>query len=109
MSKASLLENKIALVTGATRGIGQGIAVALAKEGATVIGTGTSEAGAEKISQLFKQHAIKGEGMVLNVNEANSIENLMATIKEKYGAINILVNNAAVTHDNLLLRMKDEE
>lgn len=105
----SLLENKIALVTGASRGIGNGIAMHLAREGAFVIGTATTEKGAETITADFQQHALKGVGMVLNVNDRESIDALISAVKTHYGAVNILVNNAAVTKDNIFLRMKEEE
>lgn len=103
------LTNKIALVTGASRGIGQGIAMALGKAGAQVIGTATTEEGANKISEFFRENNISGCGMVLNVADINSIETTLAAIKEKFGMPSILVNNAAVTQDNLFLRMKEDE
>jgi len=105
----SLLKNKITLITGATRGIGQGIALALGKQGAIIIGTATKAEGADKITEAFQQNHIPGEGMVLNVTSQESVNELMTAIKEKYGAVSILVNNAAITQDNLFLRMKDEE
>lgn len=103
------LQNQIALVTGASRGIGQAIALELAKQGAQVAGTATTEQGAEKISNLFKQEHVTGKGFVLNVTESDSIENLLTAVKEQIGAPTILVNNAGITRDNLMLRMKDEE
>jgi 3-oxoacyl-[acyl-carrier protein] reductase len=103
------LENKIALVTGASRGIGQGIALALGQEGAFVIGTATTDEGAERITHAFKDANIKGIGMVLNVTAPKSIDELLTTIKQQHGAIQILVNNAAITKDNLFIRMKDDE
>lgn len=102
-------QKKIALVTGASRGIGRGIALALAAEGITVIGTATTENGAEQITQALKQSGYAGTGLVLDVTNKASVENAIAIIKEKFGMPNILVNNAAVTQDNLFLRMKDEE
>ena len=102
-------ENKIALVTGASRGIGQAIALALGHEGATVIGTATTQEGADKISQALKSANIKGCGLVLNVTDRDSIDTTFKTIKERFGMPAILVNNAAVTQDNLMLRMKDDE
>lgn len=102
-------KGKVALVTGASRGIGRAIALALGREGATVIGTATSENGAEQITQALKQAGIDGTGLVLNVADKSSIENMMKTMKEKFGMPAILVNNAAVTQDNLFLRMKDDE
>lgn len=104
-----MLEDKIALVTGASRGIGQAIAVQLSQQGATVIGTATSESGAEKISQYLTEANAKGTGMCLNVNDAEQIDSTLKTIREQYGDIAILVNNAGITRDNLLMRMKDEE
>jgi 3-oxoacyl-[acyl-carrier protein] reductase len=102
-------QGKVALVTGASRGIGQAIALALGREGALVIGTATTQEGADNISRSFEQAKIQGTGLMLNVASPESIESTMATIKERFGMPAILVNNAAVTHDNLLLRMKDEE
>ena len=102
-------QEKIALVTGASRGIGQAIALALGHTGATVIGTSTTDEGACKITEVFKKENIKGCGITLNVTKKDSIDTVIASIKEKYGMPMILVNNAAVTQDNLLLRMKEEE
>jgi 3-oxoacyl-[acyl-carrier protein] reductase len=105
-----MLENEIALVTGASRGIGQAIALGLGKQGATVIGTATSEGGAAAISEAFAAAGIKGRGAVLNVTEVESIDGLFKMIKEEFGsAPSILVNNAGITRDNLLMRMKDDE
>jgi len=103
------LSNKICLVTGATRGIGQAIARQLGSQGATVIGTATSQAGADSISEHFASDGISGEGMVLNVSEGDSIDSVLKAITEKYGAIGVLVNNAGITRDNLMMRMKEEE
>jgi len=103
------LENEIALVTGASRGIGQAIALRLGKEGATVIGTATSDSGAEQISAYLKKLQLKGVGMVLNVTDQASVDTVLASITETIGAPTILVNNAGITRDNLLMRMKDEE
>ena len=103
------LSNKICLVTGATRGIGQAIASQLGSQGATVIGTATSQAGADSISEHFVSDSISGEGMVLNVSEADSIDSVLKDITEKYGAIGVLVNNAGITRDNLTMRMKEQE
>lgn len=100
---------KIVLVTGASRGIGSGIAEKFGLEGATVIGTATTQEGADRITENFKSKNIKGQGMVLNVTVPESIEALLTNIKEQYGVVNVLVNNAAVTQDNLFLRMKEEE
>jgi 3-oxoacyl-[acyl-carrier protein] reductase len=109
MLRRDLLKGKIALVTGASRGIGHGIALGLGREGAVVIGTATTQEGADRITQVFQNEEIEGHGMVLNVTSPSSMEALMKGIKEQYGAINILVNNAAITQDNLFLRMKDDE
>ncbi len=103
------LEDKIALVTGASRGIGAAISDTLGAEGATVIGTATTEAGAEKITARFKEKGLKGQGMMLNVTDVESVAKVMAAIKEAYGVPVILVNNAGITKDNLLMRMSEEE
>ncbi|QGM81414.1 3-oxoacyl-ACP reductase FabG [Otariodibacter oris] len=100
------MQNKIALVTGATRGIGKAIAEELVAKGAFVIGTATSEKGAETISAYLGE---KGKGLVLNVADEESIEQVLAHIKAEFGDIDILVNNAGITRDNLLMRMKDDE
>jgi 3-oxoacyl-[acyl-carrier protein] reductase len=99
----------IALVTGASRGIGRAIAQELARRGATVIGTATSEAGAQGITQWLSDSGGKGRGAVLNVADPSSIEALLKDIDSKEGAVTVLVNNAGITRDNLLLRMKNEE
>jgi 3-oxoacyl-[acyl-carrier protein] reductase len=109
MLSDSSLKNKIVLVTGASRGIGNGIALALGREGAIVIGTATTQEGADKISQAFEQHQVQGCGMALNVTDPESISSLITNIKEKFGPVSILVNNAAITNDNLFLRMKEDE
>ncbi|AHN70892.1 3-oxoacyl-ACP reductase FabG [Aggregatibacter actinomycetemcomitans] len=100
------MQGKIALVTGATRGIGRAVAEELASKGAFVIGTATSEKGAETISAYLGE---KGRGLVLNVADQASIEGVLERIKKEFGDIDILVNNAGITRDNLLMRMKDEE
>lgn len=99
------LEGKVALVTGASRGIGKAIAVQLKELGAVVIGTATSEHGAERISEYLGE----GNGLVLNVTQDESIATLFETIKENQGTVDILVNNAGITRDNLMMRMKDDE
>jgi len=103
------LEGKIALVTGATRGIGKAIALSLGRQGATVIGTATSEKGAQTITEFLQGASIMGTGLVLNVTDADSIEAVVAEVEANYGAPSILVNNAGITRDNLLMRMKDDE
>ncbi len=103
------LENQIALVTGASRGIGQAVALELGQQGAIVIGTATSESGAEAISNYLNEDNIKGAGLALNVTSQESIEALMDQIGKDFGAPSILVNNAGITRDNLLMRMKDDE
>jgi len=104
-----MLTDQIALVTGASRGIGQAIAKGLGAENAIVIGTATSDAGAEKISAYLKENGISGIGMKLNVSDADSIKECLAVIAEKFGAPDILINNAGITRDNLLMKMKDTE
>jgi len=103
------LKGKVTLVTGASRGIGRSIAETLGKAGAIVIGTATSEKGAEAITRYFKESDIHGVGKVLNVTELDSIDSVLKEITTEYGAITILVNNAGITRDNLMLRMKEDE
>ena len=101
------LSGKIALVTGASRGIGAAIADTLAQAGATVIGTATSESGAQAVGERLAQWG--GQGRALNAAEPDGIENLVAAVEKEFGKIDILVNNAGITRDNLLMRMKEEE
>ncbi|MBV7314362.1 3-oxoacyl-ACP reductase FabG [Shewanella sp. NIFS-20-20] len=106
MSIALDLSGKIALVTGASRGIGKAIAQTLVSAGATVVGTATSDNGAASISEYLGD---KGVGLVLNVTDPASVEQVYADIKAKFGEVDILVNNAGITRDNLFMRMKDDE
>jgi 3-oxoacyl-[acyl-carrier protein] reductase len=104
-----MLQGQIALVTGASRGIGQAIALELGKQGATVIGTATSEAGAQAISTYLAAAGVSGQGYALNVNDVAQTEQVLAELRKTFGEISILVNNAGITKDNLLARMSDEE
>jgi 3-oxoacyl-[acyl-carrier protein] reductase len=104
-----ILEQDIALITGASRGIGQAIALGLGRVGATVIGTATSASGAEKIGAYLAENGIKGTGLMLNVTDPASVDGVIELINKDFGAPGILVNNAGITRDNLLMRMKDEE
>ncbi|GAA6183291.1 3-oxoacyl-ACP reductase FabG [Aliiglaciecola sp. NS0011-25] len=101
------LNGKVALVTGASRGIGRAIAESLAEQGAVVIGTATSDKGADSITEYLSKFG--GQGLTLNVTDQASLDEVLAKIKENHGEIDILVNNAGVTRDNLLMRMKDQE
>ena len=103
------LQGKVALVTGASRGIGQAIALELGRNGAVVVGTATSESGAERISATFKENGIEGFGLMLDVCNAESVDSVLSQIQERVGAPLILVNNAGITRDNLMMRMKDDE
>jgi len=103
------MSNQIALVTGASRGIGKAIADKLGAAGMTVVGTATSDDGAAAISDRFKAAGITGSGMKLNVTDAEACSTVIADITEQYGAITVLVNNAGITRDNLFMRMKDDE
>ncbi|MGH8761913.1 MAG: 3-oxoacyl-ACP reductase FabG [Nitrosospira sp.] len=104
-----MLENQLALITGASRGIGQAIALELGRKGATIVGTATTEDGARIIGRYLEEAGIKGAGMALNVNTPTQIESVLKAVHERFGDIAILVNNAGITRDNLLIRMKDEE
>ena len=103
------MRNNVAVVTGASRGIGRAIAIELGRQGAIVIGTATTESGAQAIDQYLRDGGVDGFGAILNVNDAAQIESVLKTIQNKFGDIAILVNNAGITRDNLLARMKDEE
>lgn len=109
MWQLSSLEGKVALVTGASRGIGQAIAKALGQMGATVIGSATTEQGAQAISKFLEQHNLKGYGITLDVSQPSAVEQCLKSITDDVGAPLILVNNAGLTRDNLVMRMKDEE
>jgi len=103
------LENEIAFVSGASRGIGKEIALELGRQGAKVVGTATSDSGAEKITAYLKENGLDGMGVMMDVTEQASIDAAVKKAEEAYGAPSILVNNAGITRDNLLMRMKDEE
>lgn len=110
MTHPANLEGQIALVTGASRGIGRAIALELARQGAKVIGTATSEAGSAAISEYLNEFGEgRGRGMVLDVNDAERCNALVSDIQKEYGGLSILVNNAGITQDQLAMRMKDEE
>ena len=109
MEQQKIHDNRVAFVTGASRGIGLAIALGLGRQGMTVVGTATTPEGAENIRVQLEEAGIKGAGAVLNVADQSSIDAALVYTKEKYGVPTVLVNNAAITQDNLLLRMKDEE
>ena len=104
-----MLNEKLVLVTGASRGIGRAIAFTLGEAGATVIGTATSDEGAASISKIFNENNIFGKGMKLNVNDNEQMAALFKSITEDYGSVDILINNAGITRDNILVRMKEDE
>jgi 3-oxoacyl-[acyl-carrier protein] reductase len=106
---SNMLNGQVALVTGASRGIGAAIAQELGKQGATVIGTATTAGGADNINSSLKASSIKGFGIALDVNDAAQIEIVLAEIAAKFGDVTILVNNAGITRDTLLMRMKTED
>jgi len=104
-----MLDGKLVLVTGASRGIGKAIALTLGRAGATVIGTATTESGSDNISKIFADNKVSGKGIKLNVTDNEQIASLVKTVNEEFGPIDILINNAGITRDNILLRMKDDE
>jgi len=104
-----MIKEKLVLVTGASRGIGRAIALTLGNAGATVIGTATSDEGAANISKIFTENNILGKGMRLNVTDNKQISDLIKSITEDYGSVDILINNAGITRDNILIRMKEDE
>ena len=104
-----MFDGKLVLVTGATRGIGKSIALTLGNAGATVIGTATSKVGADNISKILVDNQISGKGIVLDVTDNDQISNLLKIVNEEFGSVDILINNAGITRDNILLRMKEDE
>ena len=104
-----MLNGKLVLVTGASRGIGKAIALTLGEAGATVIGTATSDEGAKNISKTFSDNSILGKGIKLDVTDNNQITGLLKAVTDEFGSVDILVNNAGITRDNILVRMKEDE
>ena len=104
-----MLDGKLVLVTGATRGIGKAIALTLGNAGATIIGTATTESGADNVSKDFAENKISGKGVILDVTDNEQVTDLVKSITEEFGSVDILVNNAGITRDNILLRMKESE
>ena len=104
-----MLDGKLVLVTGATRGIGKAIALTLGNSGATIVGTATTELGAENISKMFSENNILGQGMSLDVKDNEQISELLKSITADYGSVDILINNAGITRDNILVRMQEDE
>ncbi len=109
MSNPFSMEGQVALITGASRGIGRAVLMELGRLGATVVGTATSEAGAADIGKAIAEAGLQGAGMVLNVTDAAACEALVGEVEKRFGAVAVLVNNAGITRDNLAMRMKDEE
>ena len=104
-----MLDGKLVLVTGASRGIGKAIALTLGGAGATIIGTATTESGSDNISKIFADNKVSGKGIKLNVTDNEQIASLIKSVNEDFGSIDILINNAGITRDNILLRMKEDE
>ena len=104
-----MLDGKLVLVTGASRGIGKAIALTLGRAGATVIGTATTESGSDNISKIFADNKVSGKGIKLNVTDNEQIASLIKSVNEDFGSIDILINNAGITRDNILIRMKEDE